>query len=152
MAELIRDPDIVSVLARSRVVAVLGAHRETHRPAFYVPDYLHEQGYRVLPVNPQLPGETLWGEPVLARLTDITEPVDLVDVFRRPDAIDGHLDDFLAMRPVPGVIWFQLGIRNDRVAAALVARGFDVVQDRCTLADHKHFRRGGLLPARAAGG
>ncbi|HKE17238.1 MAG TPA: CoA-binding protein [Kofleriaceae bacterium] len=150
MAELTRDPDIVNVLERARVVAVLGAHREPHRPAFYVPDYLHQQGYRVLPVNPQLVGETLWGEPVRAHLTDLTEPVDLVDVFRRPDALDAHLDDFLAMRPGPGAIWFQLGIRNDRVAAALVARGFDVVQDRCTLADHKRFRRSGLLPARTA--
>lgn len=148
MAELIREPDIVKVLERSRVVAVLGAHRETHRPAFYVPDYLHEQGYRVLPVNPQLAGQTLWGEPVRPRLTDLTEPVDLVDVFRRPDAIDDHLEDFLAMRPAPGVIWFQLGIRNDKVAAALVAAGLDVVQDRCTLADHKRFRRAGLLAAR----
>jgi hypothetical protein len=148
MAELIREADIVNVLERSRVVAVLGAHREPHRAAFYVPDYLHGQGYRVLPVNPQLTGQTLWGEPVRARLTDLTGPVDLVDVFRRPDALDDHLDDFLAMRPAPGAIWFQLGIRNDRVAAALVAAGLDIVQDRCTLADHKRFRRSGLLAAR----
>ena len=148
MPELIREPDIVNVLERSRVVAVLGAHCEMHRPAFYVPDYLHDQGYRVLPVNPHLVGDTLWGEPVRARLGDLNEPVDLVDVFRRSDALDNHLDDFLAMRPSPRVIWFQLGIRNDRVAAALVAGGLDVVQDRCTLADHKRFRRAGLLAAR----
>jgi uncharacterized protein len=148
MAELIREADIVNVLERSRVVAVLGAHREPHRAAFYVPDYLHGQGYRVLPVNPQLAGQTLWGEPVVARVTDLAEPVDLVDVFRRPDALDAHLDELLAMKPAPGAIWFQLGIRNDRVAAALVAAGLDVVQDRCTLADHKRFRRSGLLAAR----
>ena len=145
MAELSREEEIVAVLARSRVVAVLGAHHEAQRPAFYVPDYLHGQGYRVLPVNPGLVGQTLWGEPVRARLTELDEPIDLVDVFRRPEAIDDHLDDFLAMRPSPGVVWFQLGIRNDRVAAALVARGMDVVQDRCTLADHRRFRRAGLL-------
>ena len=113
MAELIREVDIVNVLERSRVVAVLGAHHEPHRAAFYVPDYLHGQGYRVLPVNPQLAGQTLWGEPVVGRVTDLTEPVDLVDVFRRPDALDDHLDELLAMKPAPGVIWFQLGIRND---------------------------------------
>jgi len=145
MAELSREEEIVAVLARSRVVAVLGAHHEAQRPAFYVPDYLHEQGYRILPVNPGLVGQTLWGEPVRARLTDLDEPIDLVDVFRRSQAIDDHLDDFLAMRPSPSVVWFQLGIRNDRVAAALVARGMDVVQDRCTLADHRRFRRAGLL-------
>jgi uncharacterized protein len=148
MAELVNEADIVKVLKRSRVVAVLGAHREPHRAAFYVPEYLHGQGYRVLPVNPQLAGQTLWGEPVRARLTDLDEAIDLVDVFRRPAALDDHLDDFLAMRPAPGAIWFQLGIRNDRVAAALVAAGLDVVQDRCTLADHKRFRRSGMLAAR----
>jgi uncharacterized protein len=148
MAELVREPDILRVLESARVVAVLGAHRETHRPAFYVPDYLYRQGYRVLPVNPGLVGETLWGEPVRGNLTEVGEAVDLVDVFRRPEAIDDHLADFLAMQPVPRVVWFQLGIRNDKVAAALVARGFDVVQDRCTLADHKRFRREGKLAAR----
>jgi uncharacterized protein len=148
MAELIREPDILNVLERSRVVAVLGAHREAHRPAFYVPDYLHQHGYRVVPVNPGLVGQTLWGEPVRAHLTELGEAVDLVDVFRRPAAIDDHLADFLAMRPAPRVVWFQLGIRNDRVAAALVAAGIDVVQDRCTLADHRRFRRAGHLAAR----
>ncbi len=149
MPELTRDVDLARVLERSRVVAVLGAHRETDRPAFYVPDYLHEQGYRILPVNPQLSGEILWGEPVRAHLGELTQPVDLVDVFRRPDALDDHLADFLAMQPLPRAVWFQLGIRNDRVAAALVARGIDVVQDHCTLADHRRFRRIGLLQAQS---
>lgn len=148
MAELTREQDIVEVLERSRVVAVLGAHHEMQRPAFYVPDYLHQQGYRVIPVNPQLAGDNLWGEKVRANLAELDEPIDLVDVFRRPDALDDHLAEFLAMRPAPRVIWFQLGIRNDRVAARLVAAGIDVVQDRCTLADHKRFRRSGLLQAR----
>jgi predicted CoA-binding protein len=150
MPELHREQEIAAVLDRARVVAVLGAHHEPQRPAFYVPDYLHEQGYRILPVNAVLAGQTLWGETVRASLTDLTEPVDLVDVFRRPEALDDHLAEFLAMRPPPGVIWFQLGIGNDRVAAALVERGIDVVQDRCTLADHRRFRAAGLLPPRRA--
>jgi uncharacterized protein len=148
MAELHREQDIAAVLERASAIAVLGAHHEAQRPAFYVPDYLHQQGYRVLPVNPQLVGQTLWGQTVRASLTDLTEPVDLVDVFRRPEALDDHLAEFLAMRPQPRVIWFQLGIRNDRVASALVASGLDVVQDRCTLADHRRFRATGLLAAR----
>ncbi len=122
---------------------VLGAHCEPHRPAFYVPDYLHRHGYRVIPVNPGLAGETLWGGRVCPSLVELGEPIDLVDVFRRPDALDGHLADFLAMRPPPRVVWFQLGIRNDRVAARLVAAGIDVVQDRCTMADHRRFRAAG---------
>ncbi len=140
MAELVREDDVRNLLAGARVVAVLGAHREPERPAFYVPEYLHQHGYRVLPVNPQLAGEVLWGETVRGGLAEIGEAVDLVDVFRRPEALEGHLAEFLAMRP--RAVWFQLGIRNDRVAAALVAAGIDVVQDRCTLADHRRFRLG----------
>lgn len=146
MAELVQEPDIARALAAARVVAVLGAHVEHVRPAHYVPDYLHRQGYRVLPVNPNLVGRALWDGIFVARVTDLAEPVDLVDVFRRPDAIDAHVPEVLAMSPLPRVVWFQLGIRNDRAAAQLVARGIDVVQDRCTLADHRRFRQAGLLP------
>ncbi len=140
------DQAAAEVLARSRVVAVLGAQRDAYLPAHYVTDYLHRHGYRILPVNPVHLGHTLWGEPFRAHLTELTEPVDLVDVFRRPDALDDHLADFLAMQPHPRTVWFQLGIRNDRVAAALAAAGIDVVQDRCTKADHARFRQSGLLP------
>lgn len=139
------DRAAADVLARSRVVAVLGAQRDPHLPAAYVPEYLYQQGYRILPVNPNHVGEVLWGEPFRAHLGDLTEPVDIVDVFRRAEHLDGHLADFLAMRPPPRAVWFQLGIRNDRVAAALAAAGIDVVQDRCTKADHVRFRQAGLL-------
>lgn len=150
MAELTREADLVQILGRARVVAVIGAHSDTVRPAGFVPEYLHEQGYRVLPVNPRMVGQTLWGEPVVARLTDLAGPIDLVDVFRRSDALPTHMDDFLSMDPARTAIWFQAGIRNDEVAAALVARGYDVVQDRCTLAEHRRFRASGLLPLKEA--
>jgi uncharacterized protein len=140
------DRAAAEVLGRSRVVAVLGAQRDRLLPAHFVPEYLHRYGYRIVPVNPRHLGHTLWGEPFRGHLTEITEPVDLVDVFRRPDALDDHLADFLAMRPLPRTVWFQLGIRNDRVAAALAAAGIDVVQDRCTKADLSRFRQSGLLP------
>lgn len=120
-----------AILARARVIAVLGAHHQATRPAFYVPDYLHARGYTILPVNPALVGRSLWGQPVVASLAALERPVDLVDVFRRPEA--------LAMTPRPAVVWFQLGIRDDRAAAALAAGGIEVVQDRCTLADHRRF-------------
>lgn len=140
------DRAAADVLARSKVIAVLGAQRDAQLPAHYVPDYLHRQGYRILPVNPTHLGESLWGEPFRSNLGEIGEKVDLVDVFRRAEHLDGHLGDFLAMRPAPGAVWFQLGIRNDRVAAALAAAGLDVIQDRCTMADHRRFRQAGLLP------
>lgn len=129
--------DLGRILLDTRVVAVLGAHPEPHRPAFYVPDYLFSMGYRVLPVNPLFVGRVLWGVPVVARLTDLTEPVDLVDVFRRSEHLPAHVDEVLAMNPPPRVVWLQSGIRNDLVAARWKAAGLTVVSDRCTLAEHR---------------
>ncbi|MEZ4449358.1 MAG: CoA-binding protein [Nannocystaceae bacterium] len=132
------DPErLRAILERARVIAVLGAHHQSTRPAFYVPDYLHARGYTILPVNPELVGRSLWGQPVVGGLAEVDRPVDLVDVFRRPERLMGHVPELLSMRPVPPVVWFQLGIRDDRAAAALRAGGIEVVQDRCTLADHR---------------
>ena len=137
MAELTTDREITELLRGARTIAVLGAHSEPSRPAFYVPDYLHAQGYRILPVNPQLAGQTLWGETVRRSLADLGEPVDIVDVFRRPDLLPAHLAEIRAMAPRPRLVWLQLGIRNDAFAREVEAAGIDVVQDRCTLADHR---------------
>jgi len=130
------------ILQTSPTVAVLGAHHESARAACYVPEYLHQQGYRILPVNPALLGRALWGEPVRATLAEIDEPVDLVDVFRSPWHLPGHLADVLAMDPLPTVVWLQLGIRHDDFARACRAAGIDVVQNRCTLADHRRLGLG----------
>lgn len=130
-------PAVRRILSSARTVAVLGAHEQTSRPAFYVPDYLHSQGYTIIPVNAMLAGQTLWGRTVLASLGEIDEPVDVVDVFRRSDALPGHLDEIIGMQEAPRVVWFQQGIRNDEVARALEARGIEVIQDRCMLADHR---------------
>jgi len=137
MPEITAPSAVADLLRRARTIAVLGAHEEASRPAFYVPDYLHAQGYRILPVNAVLAGKALWGERVRATLAELGEPVDVVDVFRRPDLLPGHLADLLAMRPLPAVVWLQLGIRNDAFARDVVAAGLDVVQDRCMLADHR---------------
>jgi len=128
---------IDDMLRNTRVIAVLGAHHERHRAAFYVPDYLATQGYRIIPVNPTLDAKQLWGEPVRNTLAEIAEPVDMVDVFRRSELLPRHLGDMLAMQPRPNYVWLQLGVRNDRVAQQLVAAGIEVVQDLCTLAEHK---------------
>ncbi len=130
-------PAIASILRTARTVAVLGAHYEAQRPAFYVPDYLHATGYTVLPVNGTLVGRTLWGAHVVGSLPELAVAVDVVDVFRRAEALPAHVDEILAMRPLPRVVWFQQGIRNDAVARTLEAAGITVVQDRCMLADHR---------------
>ena len=137
--------ELAQILMRSPTIAVLGIHHDPARPANYVPAYLHEHGYRILGVNPALVGRALFGVPVVATLADLTEPIDLVDVFRRPDALPAHLEELCAC-PAP-VVWFQLGIRHDEVAAALVAAGKQVVQDRCTLAEHRRLGLG--APRRA---
>lgn len=139
------DPTLAKqFLLEARTIAVLGASNRPSRPAHYVPAYLVEQGYRVLPVNPQHEGEALFGETVKRTLAELPGPVDIVDVFRRSEHIPAHVDDILAMQPWPKVVWFQSGIINDEVARQLEAKGIRVVQDRCTYADHRRF---GLPPA-----
>ncbi len=131
--------DLADLFRATRVVAVLGAHDDPARAAYYVPEYLRAHGYRIVPVNPALAGRTLFGEPVRASLAEIAEPVDLVDVFRRAESLPAHLSEFLAMTPLPKVVWLQLGISHGEVARALEARGVQVVQDRCIMVDHRHY-------------
>jgi len=140
------DARLRAILASSPTIAVLGIHDQPARPACYVPTYLHDHGYRILGVNPMLAGRDLLGAPVRATLAELGEPVDLVDVFRRPDLIPGHVADILAMQPRPRVVWFQLGIVHDGAARELEAAGIAVVQDRCTLAEHRRLGLG--APAR----
>lgn len=135
------DPKVAKrILTESTVVAILGAHHDLSRAAGYVPQYLFEQGYEIHPVNPALVGTELFGRPVVATLADLRlggRSLDLVDVFRRADVIPSHLADLLGAKP--RAVWFQLGIRNDPAARTLKAAGIEVVQDRCTLADHMAF-------------
>ncbi len=129
-----------AILSQARTIAVLGAHPDPERPAHFVPRYLLDQGYRVLPVNAARAGESFFGHDApcaLAHLNDLREEVDVVDIFRRGEAVAEHLDEILAMSPPPKVVWLQKGVRNDTVAAALRERGIVVVQDRCMLADHR---------------
>lgn len=138
--------DLEAILREARTVAVLGAHPDPHRAAFFVPDYLASRNYRVLPVNPDVPDATLWGRTPASTLAELDEPVDVVVVFRRSERIPSHVDDVLAMRPRPRVVWLQQGIRNDEAAARLEAEGIEVVQDACMLAQHRRFRLEPLPP------
>ncbi len=139
MARLIEDDDDILDLARSiRRVAVLGIKTEAQRgqPAFDVPAYLVDVGVDVVPVPVYYPEvTTILGKPVFRTVSAIDGELDLVDVFRRPQDIDQHIDDIIHKRP--RAVWFQLGIRNDSAARRLVDAGIDVVQDRCLLVDHR---------------
>ena len=125
------------ILETVRTIAVVGARDKHEKAGFYVGEYLVGAGYEVTPVSPRLAGTRLWGRSVVASLKDVDAPIDLVNIFRRGPDVPQHLDEILAMEPLPKVVWLQLGIRNDAVASALEARGVQVVQNRCTLADHR---------------
>lgn len=141
MARLIEDEaEIAEVVRRSKRVAVLGIKTEAQagQPAFYVPQYLKSRGVEVIPVPVYFPdAKEILGAPVYRKLIDVPGEIDLVDVFRRPSDVAGHLEDLLAKKPK--AVWLQLGIRNDEVAERLVAAGIDVVQDRCLMVDHRRY-------------
>jgi uncharacterized protein len=142
----IRDAQLREILTTSPTIAVLGVHREPEKAAFYVPEYLHDEGYRIIGVNPRFAGEELFGETVRNTLAEIGEPIDVVEVFRRAERIPDHVEDMLAMSPRPKVVWFQLGIKNEDAAHILESAGILVVQNRCMLADHQRLGLG--APAR----
>ncbi|TFU25211.1 CoA-binding protein [Thermus tengchongensis] len=129
------DAELKAYLERARTIAVLGAHKDPLRPAHYVPKYLFEQGYRLLPVNPRFRGEELFGTKVVGSLGEILEPVDILDIFRPPEALMGHLEEVLALRP--GMVWLQSGIRHPAFEAALRQAGLLVVADRCLMVEHR---------------
>ena len=139
---IVNTGGIRDLLARTKRIAVLGMRTEAYafKPAFYVPDYLVSAGLEVIPVPVHHPEATfILGQKVYHKLTDIPGEIDLVDVFRRPADIDGHLDDILAKKP--RAVWFQSGIRNDGAAEKLARAGIKVVQDRCLMIDHRQFGR-----------
>jgi uncharacterized protein len=131
------ERDIEHILEYTRRIAVLGAHPDTVKPAHFVPDYLSKNGYTIIPVNPDHPDALLWGRNPLASLADVDDVVEMVLVFRRAEHLPRHAEEILAMDPLPRVVWFQQGIRDDEVAGRLSAEGIDVVQDTCAMVMHK---------------
>lgn len=132
--------EVQEILERTKRIAVLGIKPESRsdRAAFYVPQYLQNVGYDVVPVPTYYPDVTeILDEPVYREVAAVPGHVDMVDVFRKPADIPAHLDDIMAKDP--DVVWFQLGIRNDDAAERLARAGIKVVQDRCTMADHRRF-------------
>lgn len=122
-------------LKSSKTVAVLGASSDPERAGFYIPQRLSKVGYHIIPVNPNHAGVELWGEKVRGSLSEITEPVDILDVFRRPEALMNHLEEILKLKP--RLVWLQSGIRNQAFADKLEAAGIPVVQDACLAVAHR---------------
>ncbi|HEY0078100.1 MAG TPA: CoA-binding protein [Pyrinomonadaceae bacterium] len=133
---------IAELLAQTKRIAVLGIKTEAQafQPAFYVPQYLAAAGFEVIPVPVYYPNVTqILGQKVYRKLTEIPFEIDLVDVFRRPEDIDGHVEEILAKHPK--AVWFQSGIRNDDAAEQFAKAGIKVVQNRCLMVDHRTFSR-----------
>jgi predicted CoA-binding protein len=127
---------IARILERTRRIAVLGIKtaNDTGQPAYYVPLYAQKAGYEIVPVPVYYPEVIeILGERVYRAVADITPPVDMVDVFRRPKDIPAHVEDILEARPA--VVWFQQGIRHAAAAERFACAGIDVVQDRCLMVE-----------------
>src|SRR5882724_7930067 len=107
------DGYIRGILSTVKTIAMVGVSANTVRPSYFVFKYLHERGYRMIPVNPGLAGKDLLGQRVFATLADITDPVDMIDIFRASEHVLPIVEQAVAMRPRPRVIWMQLGVRND---------------------------------------
>ena len=122
---------IRGILQDVKVIALVGASANEVRPSYLVMKYLQGKGYEVIPVNPGLAGQVLLGQTVYGSLKDIPKPIDMVDIFRNSDAAGAIVDEAMALRPKPSVIWMQLTVRNDEAAARAEAVGLKVVMNRC---------------------
>ncbi len=123
------DQSIKQILQATRTIALVGASDKPERPSYRVMDYLLQQGYRVIPVNPSLAGKTILGQTVQASLSEISEPVDMVDVFRSADAAYAIAQEAIAINAK--TLWLQLAIINEEAATLAAAAGLQVVMDRC---------------------
>ena len=125
------DSYIRGILNTVKSIAMVGASEKENRPSYFAFKYLLERDYHMIPVNPGRAGETILGRKIYARLADIPEPVDMVDIFRAARYALPIVEEALALTPRPQVIWMQLGVRNDEAAALAEANGLKVVMDRC---------------------
>ena len=125
------DSYIRGILNTVKTIAMVGASEKENRPSYFAFKYLLERGYHMIPVNPGHAGETMLGQKIYARLSDIPEPIDMVDIFRASQYVLPIVEEALSLKPRPQVVWMQLGIRNDEAAALAEANGMKVVMNRC---------------------
>lgn len=123
---LLRD-----VLTRTKRVAVVGVSMNPVRASYFVARYLGLRGFEVIPVNPRHAGEELFGRKIEPSLAEIEGPVDMVDIFRRSEAVPDIVEEALEAFPDLKTIWMQIGVMHADAAALAEARGVTVIQDRC---------------------
>lgn len=134
----IDDTLLRDILRDARVIAVVGWSPDPARPSHFVADYLAGQGYRILCINPGHAGQVVHGHPVLASLADVPDdlPVDMIDIFRRPQDVPAVVAEALAHLPHLRTVWMQIGVSNPDAAAMARAAGKTVVMERCPLREH----------------
>ncbi|MEH6392938.1 MAG: CoA-binding protein [Sulfitobacter sp.] len=125
------DETLKKILTQTKRIAVVGVSMNPVRPSYYVARYLKLKGYQVVPVNPGHAGDTLFGETIVGSLSDIEGEVNMVDIFRRSDAVPGIVTEALDAFPRLGTIWMQLGVQHAEAAQLAEARGVTVIQNRC---------------------
>ena len=131
------DALLKDVLTRTKRIAVVGVSSNPVRPSYYVARYLTLKGYEVVPVNPGHAGKELFGQTVAASLSEIEGGVDMVDIFRRPEAVPPIVDEALAAFPDLQTIWMQIGVEHPEAAAKAEARGVTVIQNRCPKSEYQ---------------
>lgn len=125
------DDHLRAILTRTKRVAIVGVSANSVRPSFYVARYLKLKGFDIIPVNPGLAGQTLLGELVYPDLQSIPTDVDMVDIFRRSEAVPSIVDESMARWPELQTIWMQIGVEHAEATAKAEARGIDIIQNRC---------------------
>jgi predicted CoA-binding protein len=133
MASSVQSDPILEVLQRARTIAVVGLSDNPLRPSHGVASYLQSQGYRIIPVNPQI--RTALGEKSYPSLLDVPEKIDIVDIFRRPEFVEEVVDQAIQLK-VPAV-WMQEEVIEEKAAQKARAAGLFVVMDRCILLEHR---------------
>ena len=129
------EAHVREILRTARSIAVVGAKSDAREDAHRIPAYMADNGYRVLAVNPKV--QSLFGLDAVPNLDALSEPVDLVNLFRATEHIPGHVDEILAMSPRPKAVWMQLGVYHGPSAARLRAAGIAVIEDACIMVEHK---------------
>jgi len=125
------DSYIRGILNTVKTIAMVGISPKDNRPSYFAFKYLLERGYRMIPVNPGQAGKEILGQKVYAKLSDIPEPIDMVDIFRASDHVMPIVQEALTLKPRPQVIWMQLMVRNDEAAQLAERAGMEVVMNRC---------------------
>ena len=126
--------EIAEILRSAKTIAVIGASLKPERPSHWISVYLKEQGYKVIPVNPGL--KDVLGDKCYKSLSEIPEPVDIVDIFRKPSAVPAIVEEAIAKKAK--VIWMQQGIVHNEAAAKAKAAGLKVIQNKCIYQEHRH--------------